>query len=174
MEERLARYYQWPVYWMSPASGAIAIPPYPQSPDPVLDEVPEEAAETSSEMGKSSEDDETAVRSLNEVVGYCLRGTDGEIGSIEDLIIDDSNWSVRYLVSSAGSWLEGKKVLVAPPWILRVSWAEECLEVDLPRRVVEGLPPYDPAEPVNRVYEERLYDYLGRPRYWVEKSDARK
>ena len=41
--------------------------------------------------------------------------------------------------------------------------------VDLSRESVKNSPEFDPSEPVNREYEMKLYDYYGRPRYWVKK-----
>jgi hypothetical protein len=40
--------------------------------------------------------------------------------------------------------------------------------VDLTKEVIEKSPEFDPSAPVNREYEEVLYDYYGRPKYWVE------
>lgn len=45
-------------------------------------------------------------------------------------------------------------------------WEEGQVEVDLDREAVKHGPEYDPALPVNREYEARLYDYYGRPVYW--------
>jgi len=64
------------------------------------------------------------------------------------------------------NWLPGKKVLVSPGWIERVSWADRKVYVELTREIIKESPEYDPSAPVNRRYEERLYDYYGRPRYW--------
>ncbi len=46
--------------------------------------------------------------------GYPLRATDGEIGHVEDVLIDVENGSVRFLVVDTGRWLGRKKVLISP------------------------------------------------------------
>jgi hypothetical protein len=56
--------------------------------------------------------------------------------------------------------------LIPPDWIERVSWEKSKVQIDLPRHLIENCPEYDPAAPVNRQYEEQLYDYYGRPKYW--------
>ena len=35
------------------------------------------------------------------------------MGSMDDLVVEDANWFIRFLVLSAGSWFEGQKLLVA-------------------------------------------------------------
>jgi hypothetical protein len=49
------------------------------------------------------------------------RGTlsDQEIGHVEEFIVDDESWEVRYLVIDTSNWWIGKKVLVAPQRGLR-------------------------------------------------------
>ncbi len=64
------------------------------------------------------------------------------------------------------NWLFGKKVLLSPRWIERVSWRDAKVFVDLPREKIKDSPGYDPNAPVNCEIEVRLYDYYGRPKYW--------
>jgi hypothetical protein len=99
--------------------------------------------------------------------GYRLHAIDGEFGTVYDFIVDDEQWSVRYVVVATGDWLPGKKVLIAPKWIEYVSWEAKEVAVSLSREEVRDSPEYDPLSAVNREYELRLYDYYGRPRYWA-------
>jgi hypothetical protein len=100
------------------------------------------------------------------VTGYRVQATDGEIGHVEDFILDDEAWTVRYMAVDAGGWLSGRKFLVAPAWIASVDWPHSEVTVDLTREAAKGSPEYDPTAPVNRAYEAKLYDYYGRPSYW--------
>lgn len=106
------------------------------------------------------------LRSSHEVIGYHIQATDGDIGHAGDLIVDDEDWIIRYLVADTKNVLPGKNVLIPPGWIDRVSWGERKVAVGLTRAEVRDSPEYAPATPVNREYEERLYDYYGRPYYW--------
>lgn len=110
------------------------------------------------------------LRSAREVLDYRIRASDCDVGSVEDLIIDDESWSIRYMVVNTGvaslGWLPGKKVLVAPAWIDDVVWEEKKVHVSLGSETIQSSPGFDPAAPVNREYEVRLYDYYGRPKYW--------
>lgn len=192
-ETSLRNYYQWPAYWgglsstVSPAStgtrpGAMGEPdlgPVPQK-DPQrhwrgLGD-PTTAAPAGTHPGQEAltekEEEEAELRdphlrSTNEVTGYDIQATDGEIGHVEDFIADDESWTIRYMVVDTRDWLPGKKVLVSPHWIHHVSWPESRVHIDLTREMIENSPEFDPAAPVNREYEERLYDYYGRPKYWL-------
>jgi sporulation protein YlmC with PRC-barrel domain len=107
------------------------------------------------------------LRSAGEVRGYHVQGTDGVVGHIEDFIVDDHTWEVRYLVINTRDWWPGKKVLVAPRWVSSVSWEEKKVHVDLSRQAIKGSPEWVVDAAVNREYETRLYDYYGRPVYWL-------
>jgi hypothetical protein len=111
-------------------------------------------------------DEDSHLRSHREVGGYRVRAVDGAIGHVDDFIVDDVTWALRYAVVSLHQWRPGKKVLVSPAWVTSVDWNGMQVHVDHTRGDLEQCPEYDSAEPVNREYEERLYDYLGRPRYW--------
>jgi hypothetical protein len=95
-----------------------------------------------------------------------VQGSDEAIGHIEDFIADDDTWGVRYLVIDTGHWWGGKRVLLAPHWARRVSWSDRKVYVDVSRQAIKDSPPWYGSSPVNREYEERLYDYYGRPVYW--------
>jgi hypothetical protein len=111
------------------------------------------------------------LRSSKEVLGYRIQASDGEVGSLENLIVDDESWNIRYLVINIGvrslPSLPGKKVLVAPAWIEAVAWEAKTVHVGLRRDTIQDSPSFDPGAPVNREYEVRLYDYHGRPKYWL-------
>jgi hypothetical protein len=63
-------------------------------------------------------------RSTTQVRGCHLQAADGEIGCVQDLIIDNATWAIRYLVVKTRNRGWGQKVLVASQWIERVSWTE--------------------------------------------------
>jgi len=82
--------------------------------------------------------------------------------------VDDQAWTIRYMLVDTTNWWAGKKVLVAPAWIQRVDWAESKVHVTVTRAQIQASPEYDPAREVDRVYETKLYDHYGHPRYWRE------
>ena len=114
----------------------------------------------------SEEPGDVHLRSAQEVRGYHIQGSDESIGHVDDFIVDDLTWAIRYLVVDTHNWWVGKKVLIAPPWATRVSWGERNVYVAMPRQAIKDSPEWNPYAAVNREYETRLYDYYGRPAYW--------
>ena len=83
------------------------------------------------------------LRSIIAVSGYHLEATDGGIGHVEDFFIDAESWTVRYLLVDTKNFWPGKKVLVSPEWIDRVSWGESKVYVDLSCDQVKLSPIYN-------------------------------
>lgn len=106
------------------------------------------------------------LRSTREVIGYYIQARDGQIGHVEDFLIDPDTWHIRYMVVDTRNWLPGRKVLVSPEWIQQVSWDDMQVAVDLPRDHIKNSPEYDPTAPVDRAYEAQLFDFYGQRRYW--------
>lgn len=78
------------------------------------------------------------LRSGNAIIGCQIEATDGEIGHVEDLLINDRTWAIRYLVVNASSWWSGHRVLVASERITNVSWTEGRVVVDVTRAGGQG------------------------------------
>ena len=95
---------------------------------------------------------------MREVKDYHIHAIGGEISYVSDFLVDDKTRVVRYIVVDTGSWLPGRKVLVAPLWIDKVCWEESKVYVDLPREVIKNSPKYDSSILVSREYEIALYD----------------
>ncbi len=155
-EKEWFKHYGWSVYWIGGGIwGPVGYPPE-------IYQAPTEKQTVQEE----TEPLESHLRSTDEVEGYSIHSLDGDIGQVDNFIIEDSTWTIRYMVVKTGNWLSGEKVLISPEWIELVDWADAKVTVDLTREEIENSPPYDPATPVNRDYELKLYDYYGRPKYW--------
>jgi sporulation protein YlmC with PRC-barrel domain len=105
------------------------------------------------------------LRSTREVTGYYIQARDGQIGHVKDFIVDDETWIIRYLVVNTRNWVPGKKVLVAPRWVDRVSWLGSKVFVDLPRVSIKDNPEYDPLALEKRVSERHALEYHGWPKF---------
>ena len=155
-EARYHDYYGYPYYWSGPYLWGPMY--YPQLSDGDQEIVEERRAE-------EEETGDLHLRSAAKVTGYHIEATDGEIGHVEDFIIDDETWQIRYMVVDTRNWLPGKKVLIAPRWIERVSWDDSKVYVNLSREAIENGPEYQP-DALNREYEGKLYEHYDRPKYW--------
>jgi sporulation protein YlmC with PRC-barrel domain len=105
------------------------------------------------------------LRSTREVTGYHIQARDGEIGHVKDFIVDDETWIIRYLVVNTRNLLPGKKVLVTPRWVDRVSWLGSKVFVDLPRASIKEKPEYDPLALARRVSEWHTLGHHGWPKF---------
>jgi uncharacterized protein YrrD len=169
-EREYFRYYGYPLYWGGAGLWGAGMYPGVLGYPTTVPYVPPATAAAAQETIPPAEEEhgDPHLRSTQEVAGYSIQATDDEIGHVEDFIIDDETWAIRYMVVDTRNWWPGKKVLVAPQWITEVSWAESKVYVDLPRETIKNGPEYDPSTLINREYEARLYDYYGRPAYWDE------
>jgi hypothetical protein len=106
------------------------------------------------------------LTSANGLKDFSLLATDGEIGKVINFIVDDANWTVRYLIVDTAKWLAGKTVLISPMWNKSINWADRMMIVDLSQEQIEQSPEYDPLAPIERIYEINLYKHYGKPHYW--------
>lgn len=152
-EDAYYGYHNWPMYWSGP---------YMWGSYPYLEK--ERAKWKKSAEGPDSWD--AHLRSTREVTGYHIEASDGEIGHVEDFIIDDETWAIRYLIVDTRNWWPGKKVLVSPRWIERVSWSESKVFVNLSREAIKHSPEYTEESLLTRDYEAGLHQHYNRPGYW--------
>jgi sporulation protein YlmC with PRC-barrel domain len=89
--------------------------------------------------------DDGHLRSSNAVTGYRIEATDGCIGHVEDLRVDDYTWAICHLLVNTSNWWGGRRVLVAPQWIEDVNWSKATVSVDLTRQAIKDAPSYDSA-----------------------------
>lgn len=156
-EVDLGEYYGYPEYWSGLMLWGAA--PFPML--PVDDVVPEKVAAASAVA-----DGDPHLHSIKEVSGYHLQASDDAIGHLEDFLIEDDSWAVRYLVVDTRDWWPGKHVVIPPQWIKQVSWSEKTVRVDVTRKTVKSAPEYDAEIDFSRTYEESLYQHYERTRYW--------
>jgi sporulation protein YlmC with PRC-barrel domain len=85
------------------------------------------------------------LRSTRELIGYRLQASDGASGHVVDFIIDDTIWTIRFVVVDTGIWWPGKRVVL--PWqrIEAIHWVDSTVEVGVLRATVKRHPEYVPA-----------------------------
>ena len=158
MEARLYQFYGWAPYWQADFAAPGMVPPAMLPP---ADAASAAVADTLEREG------DPALRGTGDTTGYGVAARDGELGHIDDFLIDSDNWAVRYLVIDTRNWWPGKKVLIAPHWVSDISWSERTVRFDMTRERIKASPEYDPTS-FDRGYEERLHAYYDRPKYWLD------
>lgn len=108
------------------------------------------------------------MRSTHDASGDNIQATDGEIGHVEDFVIDDKTWAIRYLIIDTKNWWPGKKVLVSPKWIDRISWSERKAFINLSRDAIKESPEFTEESLLTRDYESALHKHYNQKGYWVD------
>lgn len=88
-------------------------------------------------------DDDPHLRSVEAVTGYHIHASDGEIGYVEDFLLQDNDWSIHNLVVDTTNWWPGKKVLIAPRSIQEIDWTDNLVNLKIDREKVKNSPAYD-------------------------------
>ncbi|MGP1680615.1 MAG: PRC-barrel domain-containing protein [Burkholderiales bacterium] len=114
------------------------------------------------------QDDDPHLRSCKAVAGYHIHATDGDIGHVQGLLVEEDTWAIRYMIVDTSNWWLGHQVLIAPQWIQDVSWPDAKVSVNLTRQAVKDAPVYDPAVQLERSQESSIYKHYGRPGYWED------
>ena len=150
-EESYFRHFQWAPYWEPGPTTWGGSVPYPGTPPMSIDTVlPADAPEN------------PHLRTSKEVLGYEIRASDGAVGHVEDLVVDDEDWMVRYVEVDTKNWLPGKKVLLQTMRIDHISWLERSVIVTLARQAIESAPAYDPSQLITPDYEVQLFKHYGK------------
>jgi hypothetical protein len=143
-------YYGYPYYWGGTAAlwGAGVPPIVPPVATPPQ-EVP-------------AEQSDPHLRSSDDVTGYYIEATDGSIGHVDDFVIDDERWQIRYLIVDTRNWWPGKHVIAPTHWVQRISWERETIFVDVTRERIKAAPEYTRGQPIGADYERQLEEHYRR------------
>jgi PRC-barrel domain len=162
-EAAYLRYYGYSYYWVGPNMWGPML--YPSG-------LPIPSTEFEEAMADRTrrESQDSHLRSSEAVTGYHIEAVDGEIGHVDGFVMDDKAWAVRYLEIATKNWWPGKKVLVSPTWIQRVSWTDSKVHVGLSREAIKKAPEFLDSAPITREYEDRLHRHYGQPPYWLHES----
>src|SRR5450631_1592829 len=93
------------------------------------------------------------LRSGNAVLRYYVHASDGDIGHVQGILLDEKTWAIRYFIVNTSNWWLGHQVILAPAWIDDVSWADSTVSFGLTRQLIMNAPHYDPSVPFDRERE---------------------
>jgi PRC-barrel domain len=124
-----------------------------------------EAAERQAADIETGPEGESHLRSAAAVKGYHVHASDGELGHVENLLADDANWDIRYLVIATRSWWPGKIVQLAPYAVTDVDWLDRQVKLNVTRDQVRSAPAWDPLAMTDEVGEQQWRRHFGWPGY---------
>jgi uncharacterized protein YrrD len=169
-------YYGYPYYWGGAGLWGGGMYPYALFPgyggygyDSVGLRDPEHARERNEHLRDRNEDPH--LRSCHEVIGYHIHASDGDIGHVSGVIVDEKTWSIRYLVIDTSNWWIDHYVLVSPDWISKVQWLDRSVTIALTRQAIKAAPAYNKTALLSREREIELYHHYELPGYWSDESE---
>lgn len=162
LESHLYDYYGWDPTWgvsyfgVGAIAQPLSLPPLAGEPD----------ADEAAEAEALANQQDPHLRSVEEVTGYHIKATDGEIGHLESFVVDHANWDIRYLGVATSNWWRGQHVLIAPFAVQEIDWADRHILINITQDQVKASPPCDSIEMIDEAYERMLHGHYGWPGYW--------
>ncbi|MEO8244796.1 MAG: PRC-barrel domain-containing protein [bacterium] len=111
--------------------------------------------------------DDVHLRSAAAVTGYHIHASDGQIGHVAGFILEDTDWTIRYLIVDTQNWWPGKKVLISPRSVTDIDWNDGQVRVGVDRQKIKDAPAYDASLTIDPAYEQRFQTY-----YHIDMADA--
>jgi len=121
----------------------------------------------SSKLVRLSDTNLTLEHAAEDVRGFSVLDADGnEIGHVDDLMVDEEDTKVRFLVVAAGGFLGiGEKRFWVPVDAVTAIRSEQVL-VDTTVEHIKSAPGYDPEIVPSHPYANDVYAYYGIAPYW--------
>lgn len=187
-EIALRRYYEWPEYWgqdaeietnlvkgidepillsdvSRPIEGQIDSPDsdliLSDTTEEVLPEEPVEDEFLEAEFGRPEEEIQysTVLRSVLEIEGYRVQTFNGDHSSIAELLIEDTDWDIKYLVVNLQNSHIAEYVLLTLHFVKEIDWGSSRIFVTLSQEQLENAPRYSPSQEIDTEYERKVFRY---------------
>lgn len=172
-EMELYGHYGYPYYWIGPYRWGLTPlgygAPYPVGAPPAGESLAPAVVEELA--AREREQADPHLRSARDVRGHGIKATDGELGHVVDVWLEEESFAIRYLIVDPTSWWPGPHVLISTEWITAVSWGDSVVEVNVTKHQVRDAPQYHSTAGLDRDYEARYYRHYGRPGYWERPDD---
>ncbi len=86
------------------------------------------------------------LHKLSALVGYHIVATDGEIGHVDDFLVDEAGQTLQYLIVDTSNWIGGKSVMIGAGTLTNIDSLAQKIHVDLTRAAVEHAPRVEAAD----------------------------
>ncbi|WP_334186360.1 PRC-barrel domain-containing protein [Noviherbaspirillum sp.] len=107
------------------------------------------------------------LKSVDELFGFSVEAVDGALGHVVDVLFDDADWAIRYLVVDTRDRMPGRRVLISTAAVRRISLVRKTLQVDFVRQDIQSSPDVAISKPVSGRQEVALVQYYRYPYYWA-------
>ena len=84
--------------------------------------------------------------SVKTTSGYPNHARNGEIGHVDDFLIGQDSWRIRYLLVDTSNWIGGRSVIVSSEAVERVNKADNQIYVNADREAIKNAPALESIE----------------------------
>ena len=151
VESHVYDYYGWEPYWAAALATPFTAPLYHPG-----------SKSFEQRAGPQSKEGDPHLRGTAAVTGYHIHATDGQIGHVEDFLVNDAGWSIRYLVVDTRNWWSGDQILISPRTVREIDWADKSIHLNISQQRVKGGRVYDPSKMADRANEDLMLKYYRR------------
>lgn len=134
-ETQVLGYYGYPDYW-----GAASVWGSFDNPAALL------AAPRLDPVEPRVDPESVHVRSIAQSTGYHVQATDGEIGHVDDFLIGQESWRIRYLLVDTSNWIGGRSVIVSSDTLESINGQHGALRVGVSRDAIAHAPSFESIE----------------------------
>jgi uncharacterized protein YrrD len=132
-EAQVLTYYGYPDYW-----GAASVWGNFDSPTALIARAP--AVKPAATPKNAIDPEARHLRSVRKSTGYHLQARDGEIGHVDDFLIGQESWRIRYLLVDTSNWIGGRSVIVSPEKVEGIDKDKGLLYVAADRKAIKEAP----------------------------------
>jgi hypothetical protein len=91
--------------------------------------------------------------------GHSIKATGGLIGTVSDLMYQDTDRAIRWLVVDTGDWLSGRRVFLPVPALGVPDPEARHLPVNLTMQQIERSPDIDTSVPLSQTADGDACDH---------------
>jgi hypothetical protein len=103
------------------------------------------------------------LRSVAAVAGYQVHAEDGMIGHVENFLIDDIRWDIRYVIIDTKNFWPGKHVLLSTHAVTGIDGVRREFRLNLSCETVKTSPEWNPTDVIDAEFERRLHTHYNWP-----------
>lgn len=142
-EQAYFEHYNWPAYW----------------------EQGDSAVKSTSQPSAGSAHEAVSLCNSQHCTGINVLSDQSIVGQLEQLVVDVQYWQLRYLGINTRCLVENKTFLINLGRVERIDLQKRELSINMHREAIQQAPSFDPAKPISRAYEEKLFNYHSHQAY---------
>jgi hypothetical protein len=111
------------------------------------------------------------LRDLNEIQNCVVQGTDGIIGTVADVYVNDQTWKIHYVAADTGNWLQGRHVLISTQSFLEPKWETSSFPAVVKKAEVERAPEFEVEKPLSLEKEREICNHYRWTTYFPKNEN---